>query len=88
MSKFLTGVLIGFAAGMLLAPDTGEHTREQLSDTADKWKRKVDKLLGNTEAELDDLRLYLDKHINGLSENTRQRILALIDEAEDAVYGV
>jgi len=86
MSKFLTGVIVGVAAGLLLAPDTGEHTREQLSGTANKLKGKFDKLLGRAEAELDDLREYLDKNINGLSDDAKRKILALLDEIEDMAY--
>ncbi len=88
MSKFLTGVIVGLAAGMLLAPDTGEHTREQLSDTANKWKGKLDKLMGRAEAELDDLRDYLDRNINGLSEEAKRKILAVLDDVEEMTYRV
>lgn len=86
MSKFLTGVIVGLAAGLLLAPDSGEHTREQLTDTAGKWKGKLDKLLGRTEAELEDLRQYLSKNINGLTEETKGKVLAILDDIEDMAY--
>ena len=86
MSKFLTGVLLGVAAGLLLAPDSGENTRDQLSDTANKWKGKLDKLLGHAEEELDDLRDYLEKNINGLTTEAKQKILSILDEIEEMTY--
>lgn len=86
MSKFLTGLIVGVAAGLLLAPDSGEHTREQLTDAADKWKNKLDKLLGRTESQLEDLRQYLDKNINGLTEDAKQKILAVLDDIEEMAY--
>ncbi len=86
MSKFLTGLVVGLAAGLLLAPDTGEHTREQLADNAGKWKGKLDKLLGRTEAELEDLRQYLNKNINGLTDDARKKVLAILDDIEEMAY--
>ena len=86
MSKFLTGLLLGVAAGMLLAPDSGEHTREQLTDAAGKWKGKLDKLLGRAETQLDDLRSYLEGNINGLTDEARRKILTVLDDIEDMAY--
>jgi len=86
MSKFLTGILLGVTAGLLLAPDSGENTRDQLSDTANKWKGKLDKLLGKAEDELDDLRDYLDKNINGLTSEAKQKILSILDDIEEMTY--
>ncbi|HTN46221.1 MAG TPA: YtxH domain-containing protein [Flavipsychrobacter sp.] len=86
MSKFLTGLLVGVAAGMLLAPDSGENTRKQLSDDAGKLKGKLDKLLGRAEAELDDLKAYLDKNITGLSAEAKRKILAVLDDVEEMTY--
>ena len=44
--KFLAGVIVGGAigaiTGILLAPKSGEETREMLSDTAKEFKDKTD----------------------------------------------
>ena len=56
MSKFLAGALVGLVAGLLLAPDKGENTRENLANSAEKWRAKFNELLGRTNAQLDDLR--------------------------------
>lgn len=35
------GIVIGAAAALLLAPQTGEETRKQLSDLADEAKKRA-----------------------------------------------
>ena len=86
MSKFLAGALVGLVAGLLLAPDKGENTRENLANSAEKWRDKFNELLGRTSAQLDDLRAYLDKDISGLSDDVWNRILTILDEAEEMAY--
>src|ERR1043165_7906702 len=68
MNKFLTGALLGLVAGLLIAPQKGEELREDLADTADKWKDKFNRLVGRAETSLDDLKMFLDKNIDGLSD--------------------
>ena len=45
---FLTGMLIGaaagFIAGVLLAPKTGEETRALIMDRSQEWRDKADEL--------------------------------------------
>jgi gas vesicle protein len=86
MSKFLAGALIGLVAGLLLAPDKGENTRENLASTVDKWREKIDRLVGGGGAGLDELRDYLQQDISGLSADVRNRILTILDEAEEMAY--
>ena len=86
MNKFLTGALLGLVAGLLIAPQKGEELREDLADTADKWKDKINRLVGRAETSLDDLKMFLDKNIDGLSDDVKHRILTIIDEAEDMAY--
>lgn len=86
MSKFIAGALVGLIAGLLLAPDKGENTRENLANSAEKWRDKLNKLVGKTNAQLDDLRVYLDQDISGLSDDVRNRILTILDEAEEMAY--
>ena len=58
MSKFLAGALVGLVAGLLLAPDKGENTRENLANSAEKWRDKFNELLGRTSAQLDEEMAY------------------------------
>lgn len=81
-SKFFAGALVGLVAGLLLAPEKGEDLRNDLADTADKLKKKFDRLRGKAGAELNDLRQILEDEINGLSEDVRYRLLTILDETE------
>ena len=83
-SRFLAGALLGMAAGLLLAPDKGENTRQNLTDMAGRVKNKLGR--GNSGRDLDDLRAYLQHNINGLSSDVKHRILTIIDEATDMAY--
>lgn len=82
MNKFLTGALAGLAIGLLIAPKKGEDTRDDIAETADKWKRKWDKLVGNTGMELDDLRKILGSEISGLKDDVRSRLLTILEESK------
>jgi len=86
ISRFAAGALCGLVAGLLIAPEKGEDLRSDIADTAAKWKGKLDRLTGRTEANLDDLKAFLDKNIDGLSEDVRHRILTILDDATDMAY--
>ena len=86
MNKFLTGALLGVVAGLLLAPQKGEELREDIIDTADRLKRQLNKLVGRTDASLDELKGLLDKNIDGLNDDVKHRILTILDEAEELAY--
>jgi gas vesicle protein len=86
-SRFLAGALVGLVAGLLLAPEKGTELRADLADTADRVKNKLNSLMGRAGGpDLDDLRAYLDKNIDGLSDDVKHRILTIIDEASDMAY--
>lgn len=85
-SKFLAGALLGLVAGLLLAPDKGETTRQNLADSAGKWRDKLNELSGRAGLDLEDLRVYLDRNIEGLSNDVKHRILTILDEATDNIY--
>jgi gas vesicle protein len=86
MSKFLTGAAIGLVIGLLIAPEKGEDLRNDIVDTADKWKERLNRLRGKANANLDDLRGLLDHEIDGLSEDLKHRILTILDDATDMAY--
>lgn len=86
-SRFLAGAVIGLVAGLLLAPEKGSDLRANITDTADKLKDRVNGLLGRAGGpDLDDLRAFLDRNIDGLSDDVKHRILTIIDEATDMAY--
>lgn len=86
ISRFTAGALMGFAAGLLLAPEKGEKTRQNLSESADRLCDGFNRLVGRATTRLDDLRDYLEQDIEGLPEDVRKRILIILDEAEEMAY--
>lgn len=82
-SRFIAGALIGFAAGMLLAPKRGKELRDDLADNAAKFKKGINRLTGKAGPELNDLRNILEDEVNGLSDDVRYRILSILDETEE-----
>ena len=86
ISKFAAGALCGLVAGLLIAPERGEDLRNDIADTATKWKDKFDRLTGRAEMDLEDLRAVLDKNIDGLTDDVKHRILTILDDATDMAY--
>ena len=80
-TSFLTGALIGLAAGLLLAPQKGEDLREEIADNAKKLKGKLSKMAGNASNELADLQEMLEDKVEGLSEDVRHRLLTVLNDA-------
>jgi gas vesicle protein len=62
--SFIIGAAAGVAAGLLLAPYSGQDTRKRLSDKATDIKNKVGSQLGDT---LDKVSNYADTTLNNLS---------------------
>ena len=87
-SNFLAGALTGLVAGLLLAPQKGEDLREEIAESAQHLGKKISKIARRTGAELDDLRNLLAKEISGLSDDTRHRILTILDEGEDHIVNI
>ena len=87
-SKFFAGALVGVVAGLLLAPSKGEELRNDIADSAEKWKRKFYRVTGRTGAELEDLRDLLEDEISGLSDDVRHRILTILEESKDSAKNI
>lgn len=87
-SNFVAGALVGLLVGLLVAPEKGEDLRDDIMDGAVKWKKKLYKIAGKTNKELDDLRKSLETEIDGLGEDVRRRILGILDESVDAARSI
>ncbi|MDR3679162.1 MAG: YtxH domain-containing protein [Flavipsychrobacter sp.] len=87
-SKFFAGALVGLVAGLLIAPEKGEEMREDIAVNAEKWKKKLNKMLGKTGAELDDLKRLLGEEVEGLSDDVRHRILNILDETSNTAGNI
>ena len=86
MAKFLTGALVGFVAGLLLAPEKGKDLRNEIADSTDKWRGKLNRLMGKASTTVDDLRAFLDEEIEGLNSDVKHRILTILDETQELSY--
>ena len=83
MSRFIAGTIVGITIGLLLAPKKGEEMRHDIVDHAERFKKKFDKMLGNTNAEVAELKKILGHEIDGLNDDVRQRLLNMIEETID-----
>lgn len=79
----LSGLVAGVAIGILVAPAEGSETRQRISDTADTLKRKLRRLRGITQDELDELRDIVERETEGLRDDVRTRVLTLIKAAKE-----
>jgi gas vesicle protein len=80
----MTGALLGLVVGLLVAPAKGADTREQIADTAEKWKHSLDRLIGKAGMELEDLKALFEQEIAGLSADVRHRILTILEESKNS----
>lgn len=77
---------LGFAAGLLLAPEKGKHTRRRIGQLARAMKHTV---LGGSKPpapDTNDLRRLLQQPITGLQQDTQRRLLQMLDEAEELAW--
>ncbi len=80
----VAGVVAGAVAGILLAPQSGEETRQQISDKTDEVKRKVRNWTSSSIEELEDLKNVFAKEVVGLKDDVRERVLKLINEGKES----
>jgi len=75
---FIAGAALGIAAGMLLAPDSGQRTRKKIVDGSIKLK---DDLMNTVDTSLDNIRRQFNSKIDQLARAGKQNI----DEASEKV---
>ncbi len=85
-TKFLLGAAAGMVIGLLIAPEKGEELRNDIADSAGKWKNQLGKLIGKANGSLEDLKSYLDKNIDGLTDDVKRKIIGILDEAQELTY--
>ncbi|MEB3300037.1 MAG: YtxH domain-containing protein [Candidatus Sericytochromatia bacterium] len=68
LAGFLLGAVGGFLAGVVMAPQSGNRTREQVAeqmgDLRTRTQEVLDKVRGNTEEVLDQVRVSLDAKLS------------------------
>ncbi len=88
--KFLAGALAGLTAGLVIgvltAPDSGEGTRSKIKYRAGKWRRKINKMVGKGNGELDELRDVFETQVTGLKDDVREKVLKLINESQNTYH--
>lgn len=79
--KFLIYGSLAVGVVLLLTSDRARTTRADVEDNVMKWAKRLKKL-GNTAIQsASDLKLLLGKEIAGLSEDTRKRLVSILNEA-------
>ncbi|MGE5108164.1 MAG: YtxH domain-containing protein [Sphingobacteriales bacterium] len=84
MKTIITCVAAGVAIGMILAPEKGSTTREKIKETLDDLLDRWQKLKGTTSDELEELKAVFRNEIAGLKEDTRKRVLEILQSAKIA----
>ncbi len=78
---FLFGTALGAAAAVLLAPKTGQETRDLLSEKSEEWARRAQELAGEAQGRAGQ---WLDKSRELFEEQT-QRLMSAFEAGKDAI---
>lgn len=73
----------GVAIGMLLAPEKGSKTRENIKSKADDLLNRLQNLKNSTGDELEELKEIFKNEIAGLKEETRKKVLDLLHSVKE-----
>lgn len=76
LSAFVIGGLIGAGIGLLMAPQSGEQTREMIMSKSNDIKEKA---VGTAE----DTRNRASKAIDNISKQTKDRVSSIRSSAQD-----
>ena len=77
---FFVGALVGGAAALLLAPQSGEETRAQIRDKGIELKEKAEATYGEVIDEIEDQTTELRSRMEGLSAKMDELIAQGKDE--------
>jgi len=82
-TKYVLFTALGLAAVLLLSSDKANQMRQELEETArknaKKLKNKLARINNGTADTLDDLKHLLSNEIEGLSDDARSRIEAILE---------
>jgi gas vesicle protein len=82
-TKYLLFAALGVAAVLLLTSDKAKDLRDELEEkarkNAKKWKSKLSQIGSETSDTIADLKEMLGSEIEGLSDDARERIEAILD---------
>jgi gas vesicle protein len=84
----VSAIATGIAIGLLIAPAKGSETRQKISDSADSIRKKIRRIRGKADAELDDLKEVFEHEVTGLKDEVRQSVLNLIEKSREGYNNV
>lgn len=82
---FIAGAALGVAAGLLLAPASGEKTRRKLVKDSQKVKNNV---VNYVESSIDALRSQINKRIDQVTGRAKETVNHAAERAESATAKV
>ena len=84
------GAIVGAAVALMLAPKSGEETREDLKKTAEELKTKTEKMMSDLSASADDLVKKSKEVIDSTKGKVQQAVEAgkhAMAEKREAIKG-
>jgi gas vesicle protein len=81
----ISGIVAGAVVGLILAPQSGKETREQIAKKANDLKKKMADFASQSAGNLDELQDIFKTEIAGLSNDVRERVLRLIKESKSVL---
>lgn len=79
MKFIFSCIAAGAAIGILMAPESGTETRKKLSNTVKDLKERLHRVKSKSAEELEELKEVFQHEIAGLKEDSRRRILDILD---------
>jgi gas vesicle protein len=84
MKLIFSCLAAGAAIGMLMAPENGTTTRQKISNTIEDLKDRLYKVRAKGADELEELKEIFSREITGLKDDTRTRILEILQATKQA----
>lgn len=82
----LSGLVAGVAVGMLTAPCKGAETRKKVADSADNLRKVILGFRTKTGRSVEEVKSILQDDIEGLNPDVRNKILQIIESAQQQRY--